>query len=357
MIGTDPPRVDEVEVSVFGRGFGEAICVHVAGEWFVIDSCLSPQTGDPAALDYLHAIGVTPAEAVRLILITHWDDDHIQGVGRVVDAAPSATVACSQALNSADVVQFVLEQARAEGASGSGLDELRFVLRACRGTGRLVWAKACVPLHPRRSGGVPVVTALAPSDDAVTRSIESLIQAATQARIAYPRRYRAPEGPNGASVAATVQAGDRMVLLGADLEKSANSLTGWEAVLTFARPERRASLVKVPHHGSEGAHHDPTWDEIIDRQAIAIVTPWGLAGNFLPSSADLDRIQGVAGEVFLTAMPNLVRAQKEREVEKLLVKVAVVRVESLQGWGHVRARRGIGEDSWRVDLAGDALRV
>jgi hypothetical protein len=40
------PAPDEVEISVFGRGFGEAICIHVDGEWIVVDSCLTPE-GNP----------------------------------------------------------------------------------------------------------------------------------------------------------------------------------------------------------------------------------------------------------------------------------------------------------------------
>lgn len=355
MIDGSKPAANEVEVSVFGRGFGEAICLHVEGDWFLVDSCLGPDSGNPAALSYLADIGVDPVDAVRLVLITHWDDDHIHGVGRLVELCHNATVACSLALNRKDIVQFVLEQERVKGASGSGVDELRGVLQRCRTTGRLIWAKASLPLHPRVSGATPRVTALAPSDDAVGRSIESLIESAASAKIAYPRRYKAPEGPNGASVASMVRIGDKMVLLGADLENSANPLSGWEAVLQLARPDVRASLVKVPHHGSDGAHHDPTWDEIVDADAVAIVTPWSLGGNFLPLAEDLARLQGVAGRVFLTAMPELRRARKDVEVEKLLAKVGERgRVQAVTGWGQVRARLRSGDVRWHVDLDGDA---
>jgi hypothetical protein len=195
------------------------------------------------------------------------------------------------------------------------------------------------------------------SDDAVSRSIESLIEHAAAGKIAYGRRYKAPERPNGASVATTVQVGEKILLLGADLEKSDNPLTGWAAVLTYARPGTSASVVKVPHHGSEGAHDDRVWDELVDNDAVAIVTPWFLAGGHLPTEEDLVRLRKVAGSVYLTAMPTLGKVRKDSAVEKLISKVAGVRVEELRGWGHVRARRSTDEHEWRVELSGDARAI
>jgi hypothetical protein len=60
VIDETAPDLDECEISVFGRGFGEAICVHVSGEWFLIDSCRNPETDAPAALSYLNASRLIP---------------------------------------------------------------------------------------------------------------------------------------------------------------------------------------------------------------------------------------------------------------------------------------------------------
>jgi beta-lactamase superfamily II metal-dependent hydrolase len=341
---------------VFGRGFGEAICVHVGGKWTLVDSCINPETGAAAAATYLEALGVGRS-AVCLVLITHWDDDHIAGVQELVERFSDATVACSLALNRQDIQQFVIEQGQVSGGVGSGLDELRAVLMKCRSNGRLLWAKATLPLHPREAGGSPMVTALSPSDDAVMRSIESLIGEATGEQIAFRRRYRAAEGPNGASVAATVAAGETSILLGADLEDSNNPLSGWAAVLAQAKPTHLASIVKVPHHGSEGAHKDEMWEEIVNAKPLAIVTPWVRGAGHLPTAADLARLRNVADRVYLTAMPTLRRARKDPAVDKIIAKVAGVRIDELRGWGHVRARRKLGEDSWTVALDGDARLV
>jgi hypothetical protein len=115
--------------------------------------------------------------------------------------------------------------------------------------------------------------------------------------------------------------------------------------------------VKVPHHGSQGAHHDEMWTQIVDDDPIAIVTPWVLGGGHLPTEADLTRLASVTDRVYLTAMPTLGKASKDSAVEKLITKVAGVSVQELRGWGHVRARRAARESTCRVDLDGDARLV
>ncbi|MBN1875905.1 MAG: hypothetical protein JXA33_16905 [Anaerolineae bacterium] len=54
-----PPAPDELEISVFGPGYGESILVHVgAGNWILVDSCLDPVSKQPAALTYLDTLNV-----------------------------------------------------------------------------------------------------------------------------------------------------------------------------------------------------------------------------------------------------------------------------------------------------------
>lgn len=324
----------------------------------IVDSTLNPETREPASLDYLAQLGVSAVESVKLVVVSHWDDDHIGGIGRVVEQCSQAVVACSQALNRKDIFEFVFEQEAAGGALGSGLDELRTILRICHSRDtRIVWAKANLPLHPTPPGSAPSVIALSPSEDAVQRSIEALIEAATAMKSTVPRRYRAPEGPNGASVVTLVRRGALAALLGADLENSTNPETGWDAVMSYAKPDLQPSLVKVPHHGSVGAHHDGMWAELAADQAMGIVTPWTKGSRSLPNEADLLRLRAVTGVLYLTATPSLARARKDPEVRKLIKKVHGVEIEELRGWGHVRARRRPTEEAWRVDLDGDARRV
>jgi hypothetical protein len=51
--------------------------------------------------------------------------------------------------------------------------------------------------------------------------------------------------------------GDIALLLGADLEETGEEDTGWSVIVASTeRPHGKASIFKIPHHGSETAHHD-----------------------------------------------------------------------------------------------------
>lgn len=354
-----PPKPDEAELCVFGRGYGECSCVHIGdGRWAIVDCCLDPRTGEAAPLTYLRSLGVEVAESVVLVVATHWDDDHIAGMGSVVETCVGATVACSAALARDEIFAFVIAQDAARGTLGSGLDELRTVLRTVHQRRQpFVWAKANLPLYPRPPGPSPNVVALSPSEDACERSLISLIEAATSAKSGLVRRYRAPEGPNGASVVTWMRLENAVMLLGGDLEASNNPETGWDAILKYAKPERPASVVKVPHHGSPDAHHDGIWNELATDVAIAVLSPWTLGSRYRPQQADLDRILAFTDSVYLTATPAFRRARSDPEVEKMVRRLHDGRIEELGGWGYVRVRRGADAASWTVELEGDAVRV
>ena len=62
------PESDEIEVNIFGPGYGECVLIHIGnGKWVVVDSCVD-RDSQPAALTYLRSIGSDPSEAVCLII-------------------------------------------------------------------------------------------------------------------------------------------------------------------------------------------------------------------------------------------------------------------------------------------------
>src|SRR5262249_173444 len=144
-------------------------------------------------------------------------------------------------------------------------------------------------------------------------------------------------------------------LLGADLEVSPNRETGWDAVLQYAMPPRKASLAKIPHHGSPTAHHDQFWIDLVEDQVVAILTPWRSGRGLLPTDADLNRLRSLTNRVYLTSRPRLKRARQDHDVAKLIRDLHRERLDELTGWGQVRARRRENDDQWRVELNGDAF--
>jgi glyoxylase-like metal-dependent hydrolase (beta-lactamase superfamily II) len=107
-----PPAPDEIEVSLFGPGIGESIVVHLGlGEWMVVDSCLDSARREAAPLRYLCKIGVDVRNAVKLLVITQWHNDHILGASEVFDAAESATIVCSGALQNRELYELIAASA------------------------------------------------------------------------------------------------------------------------------------------------------------------------------------------------------------------------------------------------------
>lgn len=352
-----PPLADELELSVFGGGYGEAVCVHVCdGEWILTDSSLNPRSREPVSIEYLRSLGVAPEHAVRLIVVTHWDDDHIRGMAKLVDACPAAQVACSAVIGRREILTFVVQQADASGGIGSGVDELRAVLQICadRGT-QIQWAKANQTLYPLPPDDATRVVALSPSENAFERSFIALVEEVTGLRRGIPRRYRAPEGPNGASVATYVLAAHTVMILGADLEVSSNPDAGWEAVLQYSRPPIRASAIKVPHHGSRNAHLDEVWTELLESEPVSILTPWARGRGQLPGKADVTRLTNLSRHVYITAEPKW--TLPDRATEQLISRYHRNEVREMRGWGHVRARRRPSDSEWQVEIAGDAKRL
>ena len=64
-IRSDVIKDDELEISIFGPGYGEAIALHLGfGKWVLVDSCLEPKSGKPAQLQYLESLGIDASLAV-----------------------------------------------------------------------------------------------------------------------------------------------------------------------------------------------------------------------------------------------------------------------------------------------------
>src|SRR4051794_11233398 len=94
----DAPDHGELEVSIFGRGVGECVVIHVgSNEWMVVDS-FHTESDLPVALEYFETIGVDPRSAVRLIIATHWHTDHFRGLAKLARRCRRARLVSSAVL-------------------------------------------------------------------------------------------------------------------------------------------------------------------------------------------------------------------------------------------------------------------
>ncbi|NOX62146.1 MAG: hypothetical protein GXP42_09415 [Chloroflexi bacterium] len=363
------PAVDELEVSLFGPGYGEAIALHLGrGKWVLVDSCIDPIAKAPATLHYLSHLGVDIAQAVKLIVATHWHDDHVRGISTVFQKCQSAELVISTALSKDKFLELIGLYHSGSVMQSSGIDEFVHIFQqldkrkkqGVRFNAPKFALADRVLFREEISLGTTTVEAnissLSPSDEAVLQALLAFERLFPH-RLESKKRITSPS-PNHASVALWCAIGDSRILLGADLECTSNPKTGWSVILDDSSVlDRKASVFKVPHHGSKNAHHDGIWDNVLIRGPFAILTPYNRGSTSLPSSNDIARIVSLTSHAFLTA-PTATRSTKWRKkVVRDTVKQATKNIRNVhQGWGHIRLRKRIGypNKAWRVELFGDA---
>ncbi len=324
----------------------------------IVDSCIDPRPKEarsqrPPAIEYLRRIGVDPSRAVKLVIATHWHDDHIAGLASVLVECEAALFACSAALRpqefltlavavearpmekrvSSGLREFhrifrILEERR--GAPGKGPSQARFAA-----SDRLIWR----PPTDEAANAMPCeVHALAPSDASIQlalTNIAALIPTAGQ-----PKVRILPQGPNHAAVVLWIKVGELHALLGADLEETGHPGTGWsEIVRSHSSATGKALVFKVAHHGSANGHHDDVWSQMLTSEPIAVLTPFVNGTVRLPREADVDRICSRTPRAYATAAP---RPKRSSEVALLLSKTlpgGVRSIREVQGpTGQIRFR-------------------
>ena len=143
-------------------------------------------------------------------------------------------------------------------------------------------------------------------------------------------------------------------MLGADLERN-----GWESiVVSESRPVGRASAYKVAHHGSENAHEQKMWDEMLETNSFAVIAPWRRGRGILPKIDDAARILKSTQNAWITDVDfsSQSRARHSNKVVDKTLRESGVRMQRLSRDNHmVRLRRTIGSDGqWTVETFGGA---
>jgi hypothetical protein len=358
---TDAPAHDEFELSVFGAGVGEALALHVGGgHWGLVDSLREPVSTEPVGLRYLRQLGASP-EDVRFVLATHWHDDHIEGLGEIVELCSEAMFGCSAGYTGQEFMAVLLEYPPS--LKTAGVREIRrcFQLiedKAERGSPRPTPKRVIEHQNVWWSANDDVVVhALAPTSGALSRSEQDIM--ATLLPNAQRRRSIGRIKPNQASIVVNVRMPGDAVLLGGDLEERGSAGTGWSAVVErFPSNLPRGTVFKVPHHGSAGAHFAGQWTTLLYEEPRPIAAVTSYAPSNLPREGDLRRICDLAGSVYLCGTapaPPVALSGPERR----RVSADGVRLSPTKGVGHVRLRRKFdGETAnWSVAVTGHAERV
>ena len=226
------PALDQIELTLFGPGFGECAVVHVGGNhWMILDSCWSSNK-TPVALNYLTRSGLDPASCVDLIVATHWHDDHIRGLAAVLRACPNAVFSCSAALSTQEFASMVLAFDRQRMArAGSGVREINSVFsllqdRPAQPPRHASASKTLLQIDAGAAGHNRSIrsTALSPSDHEYMLAVAALGK--LMPKVGQTQYRCPPQEPNLMSVAIHVEIGETSILLGADLEQHSDNRRG-----------------------------------------------------------------------------------------------------------------------------------
>ncbi len=218
------PTADQIELTLFGPGYGESAVVHLGNNrWVVVDSCIDSETKQPAALAYFQAIGVDPKEAVRLIIATHWHDDHIRGLSRLLSQCKKARFCCSSALTHKEFLATVLDYKQPAMKIRSGIREISEVYQELQA--RPVPART--PIHalanrtvfflPAEESGHGAdcrIWTLSPSDKQFQKFLDELTL--LMPGVKETKRGVTLQGPNHISVVTWISIGDIALLLGGE---------------------------------------------------------------------------------------------------------------------------------------------
>lgn len=349
-----PPTADEFEVSIVGPGRGESVVVHLGdNEWCVVDSCIPRGSHESAALSYLKSFGNGAESRVKLIVATHWHDDHIRGLSSIVRQVPDALFACSAALDKDNF--FTLVEASSRAVQGrSGVDEFASIFellreRASCATERELVAPAFAIANRRLLHLVgdtrrfaASVTALSPSDGTVKLAFTDI--ARWLPRVGESQRRITNVTPNSTSVALWLEVGTRRALLGADLEHTDRTGEGWIAVLAGHQALEPAAIFKVPHHGSAGSDFPTVWSKILIDRPVAVVTPFVGGTTILPKERDLRRLANRTDKLYCTSERPGQLPRRDQLVEKTARRILAER-RVIEGQpGHVRVRWSLSDE-------------
>lgn len=365
MCKIDLPKDNICEVTLIGTGggYGESCVIHLGEKnWVVIDSCINPITKESLPLNYLLEIGVEVKNDVKLIICSHWHDDHILGISKLLEKCESSKFAFGKATDRKKFLRLVaLDYEKLKGeVSISSTIEFNQCLN-------IIKERALCPIqaikdrtlfnHRNGTHNFEIIS-LSPSDSTLEQFDSELSTLISKYGI--PDKKIILNSPNSKSVVILLRVNNHRVLLGADMEVSKNSDEGWLNILdNNISIDNKASLFKVPHHGSENAYHERIWVELLTDDVISNLTPWNRK-NKLPNKDMLKKFCSNSKNVHMTS--EILRGKpkkRERSIEKMIKNWEYKLKEISFDHGIIRCRIDINNsaDNWQTDLFGKAIHV
>lgn len=363
----DLPDDNEVEVTLIGTGggYGESIVIKLAkNSWIVVDCCINPNTKEPLPLEYLKSIGVDYANDVVKVICTHWHDDHIRGISKLLEACEKAQFSPTRINDTKKFMAFVDidERIHSEGGVRSTKE-----FKECT----KILKKRNIPANRLNSNMIVYkesylnvdfeLFALSPSDFVIEQfdlEISNIIKRVFEKKLSIVN-----ETPNDKCVVLLLKFGNQRVLLGADLEVGNSPNQGWIDILdnSLVTDHIKAQVYKIPHHGSDNGYHSRIFEELVEAESTLKLTPWNL-NEKLPTGEMIDRYQGHSRKIYITS-PTISskrpKAKKrEREIERIIEAFNKTLAEVKYDEGVIRSRINFTTfDGWSTEAFKSAHKI
>ncbi len=359
----DLPKDNIAEITLIGTGggYGESCGIHLGNqEWIVVDSCQNPNTHKSLPLEYLKEIGVNVSSNVKLLVCTHWHDDHILGLSELFKECNSAQLAMATPNDRKKFLFLVgLDHKKITGeASISSTTEFNKCIDIVRNRNSSIME--ATPNRLLCENTLSSVYSLSPSDFTISeydKEISSLIT-----EFGTPTKKIVIKTPNSKSVVLFLKLGDHRALLGTDLEVSSDEREGWLSILNNRMnlvSGKKATLFKVSHHGSKNGYHERIWLEMLEKKPVSKLTPWNKSTK-LPDVKMLKIFCGHSDKVYMTsAIINGRPKKRDKRTEKILRRFKHKLREEKFHKGIIRCRIDMNNTNatWETNLFDEAFHV
>ncbi len=366
----NPPKPDEFEISVIGPGYGECIILHIGlNQWIVVDSCIQSPSKQSAAIDYLQNIDVDYSNAVRLIVASHWDDDHIRGMGKLFKSCKNATFICSEALKSKEFLKLIhLYNKKWDMKETSGVKEFGEIIKEhesrCKKkensrenfkfaiSDRPIWSQS-YKINGEDTNCT--IYSLSPNDEMVLQAKNELLRIIPheneKPKTIPPRIKR-----NKTSIVLWIVINKLKILFGADLEEQKNGRSGWSAIVkSDLKPSGKAFFFKIPHHGSMNGFNSTVWEKMLEPEPLSVLTSFNNGSVKLPTPKGITTLCSLTPNLYSTSNQNKKRIKRQNKTVDKTIKETVGKNIFLKNasFGQVRFRFGF-DAKGDVELFKDA---
>jgi beta-lactamase superfamily II metal-dependent hydrolase len=364
--GLSIPNNETSEITLLGTGggYGESIVIHLGGQnWIVVDSCINPNTKECLPLEYLKKIGVNISSDVKLIICSHWHDDHILGLSLLLDACQSAKFVITRTSDRKKFLQLLsLDYKKLEKEStNSSTIELNRCLEIIqkRGTSISEASNGKIIYTVQQPDFSSQVIALSPSDYSIELFNTEISTLLTE--FGPTNRRIVCNTPNSKCIVLYFKLGEHRALLGSDLETNTDNRLGWANIIEFNSPiDKRSSLYKAAHHGSRNGNDERIWTQLLVNNPVTILSPYN-KGTMLPKNDMIELMKMKSDKIYLTSNPVISEKPKKRdpEFEKLLItfKQRLKEVRFRNGIINCRISLMDINDTWKISLLDNAYKL